>query len=318
MKGYYTEASLSDSFIFNELNRSSNASTTIVKAMRTGTKLDRSYIEEQYIQAKRTRISPLVDEVLEAFDNEEIVLIYNKQVRVSTAIPFVVMHNAGKTHAYIFISDFSGITKDGEALNIEMKRLYTLMETAYIGKIFYTFPNKFKKSGALLKIMANAYASMGMRIFNKEFALSLDKDVYDRVNYCMARFFLENMMEIKNVQVSHAYAVACCLNASKMSLEVVGKEYSDVEIEKIDKLIKFVATISPKMSKLNFRYYFERWISTYGTSACLSIDSVPYLYFVIINVLLGVFLVNTTTLNDLIKNIKQIHLFYPEIKKTVM
>ena len=64
-----TEASLSDSMIYNQLNRTSNVSSTVVRALRTGVKLDRSYIEEQYIQAKRSRISPLVDDVLEAFDN---------------------------------------------------------------------------------------------------------------------------------------------------------------------------------------------------------------------------------------------------------
>ncbi len=318
MSEYMTEASLSDSMIYNQLNRTSNVSSTVVRALRTGVKLDRSYIEEQYIQAKRSRISPLVDDVLEAFDNGEIVLIYNKQVKVSIAIPFIVMNSGGKTCSYIFVSDFSGITKDGEALTIEMKKLYVLMESAYIGKIFYTYPNKFKKSGALLKVTANIYASMGMRIFNKEFALSLDKDIYDKVNYSMARFFLENMMEIKNIQVSHAYASACCLNPSNMTIKGVEDEYTAANITKVDDLIKFVSSISPKMTKLNFRYFFERWISTYGTTACLSVDAVPYLYLVIINVLLGAFLVNTTTLNDMIKNTKQINLFYPEIKKTII
>lgn len=74
MSEYMTEASLSDSMIYNQLNRTSNVSSTVVRALRTGVKLDRSYIEEQYIQAKRSRISPLVDDVLEAFDNGEIVL----------------------------------------------------------------------------------------------------------------------------------------------------------------------------------------------------------------------------------------------------
>ena len=125
-------------------------------------------------------------------------------------------------------------------------------------------------------------------------------------------------MEIKNIQVSHAYASACCLNPSNMTIKGVEDEYTAANIVKVDDLIKFVSSISPKMTKLNFRYFFERWISTYGTSACLSVDAVPYLYLVIINVLLGAFLVNTTTLNDMIKNTKQINLFYPEIKKTII
>lgn len=318
MKDLFTEASLSDSFIFTELNRSSNASSTIIKAIRTGLKLDRSYFEEQYIQCKRSRISPLFEDVLNAFDNGEIALIYNKQERVSTAIPFVVLNSNGKTCSYIFISDFSGISKDGSSLTIEMKKLYTLMEAAFIGRIFYTYPNKFKKSGALLKIFSSIYSGMSMRIFNKEFALSLDKDIYDKVNYCVARFSIENMMDIKNKQISNSYAMACCNNASDISIDLVAKEYELAKIEKVNELIEFVSKLTPKMEKLNFRYYFERWISTYGQSACLSIDTLPYLYFVIINVLLGSFLVNVPTLSDMIKNTKQINLFYAEIKKTII
>ena len=318
MEGLFTEASLSDSFIFNELNRTSNASSTIIKAIRTGLKLDRSYFEEQYIQCKRSRISPLFENVLKAFDDGEIALIYNKQERVSTAIPFVVLNTGGKTCAYIFISDFSGISKDGSSLTIEMKRLYTLMEAAYIGREFYTYPNKFKKSGALLKIFSNIYSGMGMRIFNKEFALSLDKDMYDKVNYCMARFSIENMMDIKNRQVSDAYSKACCNNASDISIDLISKEYENAHITTVNQLIQFISSLSPKMEKLNFRYYFERWISTYGQGACLSVDALPYLYYVIINVLLGSFLINVPTLSDMIKTTKQINLFYAEIKKIIM
>lgn len=317
MDNLMTEATLSDSYIFTQLNRSSNASSTIVKAIQTGVILDKSYIEEQYIQCKRSRVSPIMTEVLEAFDAGEIVLVYNKQVRVSTAIPFVVITISGKTKAYIFVSDFSALSKDESALTIEMKKLYVLMEAAYIAKTFYTNPNQFKKSGVLIKIMASIYSGMAMRIFNKEFALSLDKDVYDNVNYSMSRFFIENMLEIKNEQVSHAYAVSTCLNPNQLLLTQMSDSYKSANIKSVDELIKYVATLSPKMKKLNFRYFFERWVSTFGTSACLSVDTFPYLYFVVINVLLGSFLINTPTISDMVKTTKQINLFYAEIKKII-
>lgn len=317
MDQVFTEASLSDSYIFGQLNRSSNASATIVKAIKTGTILDKSYIEEQYIQCKRSRLSPIMTEVLEAYEKGDIVLVYNKQVRVSTAIPFIVISMAGKTNAYIFISDFSGLSRDESSLTIEMKKLYVLMEAAYVGLKFYTYPNQFKKSGALIKIVSTIYSGMAMRIFNKEFALSLDKDVYDRVNYTMARFFIEKAFEIKNSQVAHAYGLSACLNPSTFIIQQMQADYEDADTEDIDSLIKYISTMSPKMSKLNFRYYFERWISTFGTSACLAVDTLPYMYFVIINVLLGSFLVNTPTISDMVKTTKQINLFYSEIKKIV-
>ena len=114
---YMKEASLSDSYMFGELNNSSSITLKIANAIKTGVILDGSYIQEQAIQCKRSRISPLVDKVFDAFDKGSILLVYNKQVRVSTAIPFVVMQVKGVTSAYIFISDFSSISKDGSALD---------------------------------------------------------------------------------------------------------------------------------------------------------------------------------------------------------
>lgn len=314
---YMKEASLSDSYMFGELNNSSSITLKIANAIKTGIILDGSYIQEQAIQCKRSRISPLVDKVFDAFEKKAILLVYNKQVRVSTAIPFVVMQVKGVTSAYIFISDFSSISKDGSALTLDMKKLYTLMESAYIAREFYTTPQKFQKSGALMKLMASIYAGMGLRIYNREYALSLDKNVYDSVNYSLARFYLENMMDVKNTAISHSYAVGTCLNPSQQNLQITESAYDSAQIKNIRDLVKFTSTLSMKMEKLNFRYYFERWITTFGTSSCLAIDAVPYMFYVVINVLLGGFLINVQTLSDMVKNTKGIHLFYAELAKII-
>lgn len=314
---YIKEASLSDSYMFGELNNSSSITLKIAQAIKTGVILDESYIQEQIIQCKRSRLSPLVDKVFDAFDNHLIMLVYNKQVRVSTAIPFVVMQVKGITSAYIFISDFSSMSKDDSSVTIDMKKLYTLMESAYIAREYYTNPQKFQKSASLMKLMASIYSGMGLRIFNREYALSLDKNAYDSVNYSLSRFYLETMCEVKNEALTHAYAVGTCLNPSQQNLQIVKSAYDEANIKNIKELIQFTSTLSLKMEKLNFRYYFERWISTFGTSSCLSIDAVPYMYYIVINVLLGGFLINVQTLSDMIKNTKGIHLFYAELSKII-
>lgn len=317
MSKIFTEASLSDSYIYQELNKSSRASTTIVNAIKTGAPVDSSFIEEQIIQCRRSKLSPLVETVLNAFDKGQIKLIYNKNVRVSTTLPFVVITIGGATSSYIFISDFSGLTKDQSSLNIEMKKLYTLMESAYIGLIFYTKPTSFQRSIALMKIMSNIYAGMCMRIFNKEFALSLDKGIYDKVNYSTARFFLERIAVIKNDALVNTYSIAACNNPNEMAMSMIEKEYGAAGITSVNELISMISGLSPKMKKLNFRYYFERWITTYGQGAAVAIDAFPYMYYVITNTLLGSFLVNVPTMSEIVKNTKNINLFYSEINKIV-
>ena len=58
----FTEASLSDSVIYQTFNRNAEMTSTILSAIKNSVVIDSSYIEEQIIQMKRTRISPLVKE----------------------------------------------------------------------------------------------------------------------------------------------------------------------------------------------------------------------------------------------------------------
>lgn len=311
----YTEASLNDSDMFKQLNKSSSIMTKLKKALKESVVLDKNYIEEQYIQITKTRLSPLSEKVIKAFDDGEIKLIYSQTAKVTTALPFVVLQLEGKMTACIFIADFCSMNKDGTMLNIEMKKLYTLMESAYVGLKYFTNPNAFARSSRIAKVTASIYSEMSLRILNREFALSLDKDTYDTVNYLIARFCLEKVLPLSSAEVVHAYAVSCCKTPTNLSMELASDMYEREGITSVESLIKCISKNFPKMAKLTFRYYFQRWISSFGTGTCLAIDSFPYLYYTISNVTLGAFLVNVTGLSEIVKNAPGMTQFYAEISR---
>ena len=154
-------ASLNDSKTFQTLNKSSSITSKIAKLVATGVLLDRSYIEEQYIQIQKTRISPISEKILTAFDEKRIRLIWNKQLHLTIAIPFVVLMIEGKPTGCIFISDFSSMNKDATALTIDMKKLYEDrleikehdMKTAAIKRDWKAYGNlKDEKKEILLKL----------------------------------------------------------------------------------------------------------------------------------------------------------------------
>lgn len=313
----FTESSLSDSTIFQQLNKSAVLLKNIAYAVKNGAELDKSYIEEQYAQAIKTRISPIAGKVLQAYDERKIRLIYTKAVHISIAIPFIVLDIGGQPTACIFIGEFSPITKDGTALTIEMKRLYTLMESAYIAIHYFTRPEKFIRNAAFVKLHAEIYSAMTMRILNKEYALSLEKDIYDGLNFISAYFFLERILGITNPEICKAYATSCCNNPSQLQLDIMLDGYTNANVTNINELVLFFSKQAPKMEPLTFRYFFERWISSFGTGACMSIDCFPYLYFVITNVILGSFLINVAGLSEIVKNAKSINSFYAEVSRIV-
>lgn len=311
---YFTEASLSDSAMFQQLNKSATLMRKIAKAIKNGAVLDKSYFETQYLQISKTRISPLADAVLKAFDEGNIKLIYNKNDHVTIALPFVVLSIGGKTSAYIFINEFCSMTKDSDPqLNIDMKRLYTLMESAYVGLLYFSKPTQFTRNATFVKAFTNIYAAMTMRILNREYALSLTKDLYDAVNYYTARFFLEKILGVTNKDVVHSYAAGSCNNPSETTMNLCNSTYSIAKVDTIDSFIKFIANSDTKMENLTFRYYFERWVSGYGIGATIGIDSFPYFYYCISNVVLGGFLINTNAISEFVKNTKGINGIYPEL-----
>jgi hypothetical protein len=311
----FEEAGLSDSMVFQKLNDSSSITTRIAEIIKTGVVVEKEYIEEQYSQIAKTHLSPLVDKVLSAYDAGDIVLIYNKKKHLTIALPFTIMKMGGKMKAVIFISDFSGLNKEGTALNIEMKKLYTLMEAGYVALNYTANPQLFTRSSTIAKLTAEVYAEMGLRILNREFALSLEKDSHDMINYGLARFYLEKVFGMTSLEVIHSYAVGVCKSPDNTAMNYVQGLYDTHTINTASDLIAFFVELYPKMDKLTFRYYFERWVSSYAIGATLAIDNFTYLYYVIISVLLGSFMVNNTALNDLVKNIKGMKNFYGEISR---
>lgn len=310
-------ASIEDSYIYQTFNASNALIQRIVKYIKTSTKLDSSYFEEQYMQMKRTSLSPLTKHVIEALDNGDIELLYSRESKIGTSIPFIIRKNeSGRIVATIFISTFAVIDKNNN-LNIPIKQIYALLESAYVALQLQVNPTYIQRNTTLMKITAYTYTEMVMRILNKDYALSLDKQLYDKVTYSVMKFYLSNIWKHQNREVIESYSSHGLKYITDLDLNLVRTAYDDCDIKTIDDLLKFIKTLSPRMAELNTRFFIERYVNTYHGSTILSIDYLPYIFFVIINIILGSFLISQTALNDVIKNIDGINRFYVELSKLI-
>lgn len=310
------EASLEDSFIYKTLNSSAGVVDTLTKYIKTSTVLDKDYWEEQYFQINKGLISPLSKRVIEAYDRGEIELIYSKEAKVGAAMPFIVRRKGNGIVASIFIATFASIDKNNN-LNIPVKQLYALMESAYIGYQMQTNPLKIQRNVGLMKICSNIYVEMLLRILNKEFALSLDVTLFDKVKYAITRFFVEMVWGYPNIGLVDAYASQDLPNIPSLDLEMLKTNYTDNDIKSIDKLMAFVSKLSPRLNSLNIRYFIERYVNTYHGGALIALDYLPYVFYVIVNVLLSSFLISQVALNDIVKNTKGVAKFYNELAKII-
>lgn len=315
---YVCENTMEDSLVYKTFNQANGVVDKIVKYLSSGVPLDKSYIEDQYAIIRRgAGISPLSQKVLEAFNNGDIEIIWNNTEKVGVAMPFIVRRKSnGKVVSTIFINAFATI-KDDSILVIPAKQLYGLMEGAYIALKLQTDPVKVMKNAELMMTTASVYTEMMARILNKEYALTLDKVLYDKVCYCIKRFYLECVWEYPNTCLVSNYASSDLKYIQQFDLDALDATYSKMEIKTIANLLEFVKSLSPRMSDLNLRYYIERFIKTYHGSSILSIDYLPYVFFVITNVVMSTFLVSQTALNDIIKNTKNINRFYSELARVM-
>lgn len=315
---YVCENTMEDSLVYKTFNQANGVVDKIVKYLSSGVPLDKSYIEDQYAIIRRgAGISPLSQKVLEAFNNGDIEIIWNNTEKVGVAMPFIVRKKSdGKVVSTIFINAFATI-KDDSILVIPAKQLYGLMEGAYIALKLQTDPVKVMKNAELMMTTASVYTEMMARILNKEYALTLDKVLYDKVCYCIKRFYLECVWEYPNTGLVSNYASSDLKYIQQFDLDALDATYSKMEIKTIANLLEFVKSLSPRMSDLNLRYYIERFIKTYHGASILSIDYLPYVFFVITNVVMSTFLVSQTALNDIIKNTKNINRFYSELARVM-
>lgn len=316
MNNFVYEASMEDSFIYKTLNSSAGLIEKIVKYIKTSVALDKTYWEEQYSQISKGFISPLCGRVLDAYNEGLIELLYSRDTKIGASIPFIVRKKDNKIVATIFISTFSTIDKS-DNLTIPVKQLYALMECAYVALQMQINPMKVQRSVALMKLCSTVYVQMIMRILNKEYSLILDNVLYEKVQYCVARFFIEVVWGYPNKNLVDAYASNDLKYIDNLDLDMLKTGYENFRITDINKLIEYVKTLSPRMNELNIRYFIERFVNTYHGSALISLDYLPYTFFVIINVLLGSFLISQAALNDIIKNIRGMNKFYMELSKLV-
>lgn len=322
MNVYQEAASLATSTLFQTLNAHGEMTKVVNECIQKGKVITPENIEEQILQIKRTHISPLADDVLAAYEKREIILLYSDVVKVPQPLPFTVVSVQGQIRTYVFLNNYGtfvdkGKISGGAYFNMPMRDLYTLMEAAHVSRSYFGYPAGLKKNLGLMRICCTIYTNMVLRILNKEYALSMEPEVYNRVSYCISIFFLETIWGSTNRDVNNSYATSNILSPNKQDLILLADQYRQKNITKIEELLAFLKEVTPRFTNLNIRYFTQCWINLYKASALFGMECLPYFIYTVQATLLGSFLVNQPIISDITKNIKNINIFYPELSKAI-
>ena len=144
------------------------------------------------------------------------------------------------------------------------------------------------------------------------------QELYDKISFAISAFFLKNVAEISNSTAIVSYGSNVVKSLDYESLKLIFEEMEERNISSINSLIEYIGTMSSRLSGITVRYVVERYLNTYGQSSILSIDYLPYLFFVLINTMLGGFLVTRPSISDIVKSTPQSTKFYAELTKLVV
>ena len=92
--------STNQSYIFNMLNKN-NAINNTVKELLRAEDVEPSSIEEQLMIINKRYNEPLKREVLQAYKEGKIRLKYSKEIKLPTAMPFILIKSSGGVVAVI-------------------------------------------------------------------------------------------------------------------------------------------------------------------------------------------------------------------------
>ena len=296
---------LESTFIYNHLNRANNITRTMAEALDKGTVLTQDNLEEEFLTITKNFKYPLKLQVVDAVKKGEIILVYSpERVLIPKFMPFILTrNNSGNVVGVVFVDVWSEkMNHETGHVKIDPKKLYCMMEAAYLARICYFNSKELTSKAAVISNGSAIYSMMFTKVLNKKYALNIDKNKYHKVLFLASKFYMLNILGMSDSDTVFNYAIKNCPNGNMFSLKeidnIVGANaYTDLE--------NFINTLAKpetglNMKDLTVRNYIEAFINMYDSSNLLSLESFPYFIYNVNGVTNGAYINNQYIMEDIV------------------
>ena len=299
--GIYRESSLSNSKIYQDMkslsgqNPSERARELIKKSMEGSVlvkELTKEDIETSYIQLKQYSNS-LYRAAVKGCDNGIVKLIYNKDQMSSIikAIPFLVFNLKTQGYAaFAFVDSYVTINRKDNYLNFPPDRLRDILLGSVIAVALKNDYSKLTSNSYLESTLMELYTKYVCRILAKEYSIPTNKELYDKVQYWINKFFLLNVF---NSTSSRENIEILAKRDIRYLDEMIVKEIEDSynanssDIQSFEGLLNFIKTSHPIFNNLNIGLFLNSWINYYYAPALLALENIEYMIFMTIALMHG-------------------------------
>jgi len=257
-------------------------------------------LQEQIVMINKYVKSGLKLKVMKEFEENKIRLLYAKEgTQKMTSLPFIMTVSNSDINANVIVSTYGSRRKDG-VVNIEYRKLYTLMESAYIAKQVLMNFNRYKNNTALINSCV-MYANMFVKPLNRKFNIHLDRNKENMALFLAAKFYLKNVMGMTNEEIIFNTAMNACKAPNPLLLQEADSIIPDEAFKDLGTFINALKEDKLRigLSNLTGRGYLESFISQYGGATIFALEMLPYWLFVVNASISSMGLVNNYALEDI-------------------
>lgn len=267
---------LSQTSLYEKFNQSSGITKSVVEEIQSG-KEHRVKPEDipEIISLIRLNGDPIAKKAVEAFQNNEIVIFFNKETsNVPTALPYIVMTKGNDTRAFVFA--------DRVVNNINSTQEYTslmaVIEAAYLALRLTKNPNSFVMNRPLMLTLGNIYTLMAVTPLEQKIYMKGDNLVKTML-YLFAYFY--RMIDGPEFTIIPAYKRIISDKIEDSVVKQIMEEVRSLEDNSFMSVLNLIKQINPVRYKDIDVLYMTHFNSTCGTSLIFALENLSYLFLLI-------------------------------------
>lgn len=304
--------SVMDTFLFKSMDKKGNYLTKMITgAISKGRVLKYDELLYEVTTINKYYKYPLKKAVMDAFRDgilKPIVLPSGLIEKVPTSVPFMLAPVAGMRGvigAYVFIDNYKSYSEKDDMYNIDPKKFYCLMESAYMATIIYKSFPIISRSTVLATEASSIFAHMFIRVLNKKYALNVDKRAYTKVLYLAAKFFMVNQLSADPAsETVNNYALKVSEAESPFIVNELDARFTADDFKDISAFISAIQKnsqfITQSLAELVLRDFITDFVAMYHSSAIFALEHFAYFMFMVDSVILGAYLNNQAILEDIV------------------
>ena len=291
---------IQSTFVFNQLK--DVVLDSIQGSLREGKVLSNVELEEQMMLIKKYINSAIKPKVINDYEQGLIRLIYAPEsVKRVSSVPYVMSIIDGRMVANVFVSSFGNMRQDG-MVSLDYRKLYVLMESAYLSKTFLSKYDRYKNTGASIYGCVT-YANMFVKPLNKKFNIHTDRTRENSILFLAAKFYLKNVLGLQNEEMVFNNAMKACKAPNPIILKEIDNLMDEEAFKDLGTFLEALKDekLNLGLSGLTARGYLELYIGLYGGASVFALEMMPYFIFVGNSAINAMGIVNNYSLEDIME-----------------